>query len=131
MYVSFAGLRKDNLVMSTGTLVTKIAHKHQFNLLYPGRALWVERPSQGATDSGNLVICVCRHDPRYIIGQSYQDKPGFCVYYSPGWQPMRAFNQNGRPMKNLASADRQMCEVVKRFLASEESFVTEVEEESP
>lgn len=117
--------------MSTGTLVSRIARKHRFSLLYPGRALWLENPSREETLSSNLVICVCRRDPRYIIGQSYPDRPGFCVHYTPGWQPMRAFNQYGRPIKNLASADKQMREVVKRFLASDISFVTEVEAETP
>jgi len=117
--------------MSTGTLIAKLARKHQFNLLIPGRALWLESPPQEKPAAGNLVICVCRHDPRYIIGQSDSDGPGFCVHYSPGWQPQRAFNQHGYPMKNLASADRQMGELVEHYLLSVEAFVTELEEELP
>jgi hypothetical protein len=92
--------------------------------------LWLESPAEDESASGNLVICVCRHDPRYIIGQSDRDGPGFCVHYSPGWQPQRAFNQHGYPMKNLASADRQMGALVQRYLESEEAFVTEMEDES-
>lgn len=117
--------------MSTGTLIAKLARKHQFNLLIPGRALWLESPTGEETASGDLVICVCRHDPRYIVGESYTDGPGFCVHYSPGWQPQRAFNQHGYPMKNLASADRQMCVLVKRYLASDQAFVTEMDEKAP
>jgi hypothetical protein len=114
--------------MRTGVLISKLAHKHQFNLSYPGRALWLESPAEGEAVSGELVVCVCRYDPRYIIGQSYADGPGFCVHYSPAWQPLRAFNRHGMPIKNLASADRQMRDLVQRYLASEDSFVTEVEE---
>ena len=117
--------------MSTGTLIAQLARKHHFNLLFPGRALWLESLPQEEPAAGNLVICVCRHDPRYIIGESYPDGPGFCVYYSPGWQPLRAFNQHGYPMKNLASADRQMRELVRCYLMSDKSFVTELGEEHP
>jgi hypothetical protein len=120
--------RKDFNGMRTEMLVAELARKHHFNLSFPGRALWLEGPSEEEPVSGELVICVCRHDPPYIIGQSYPDRPGFCVYYSPSWQPVRAFNQYGRPMKNLSSADKQMCELVQRYLMSGESFVTELEE---
>jgi hypothetical protein len=34
-------------------------------------------------------------------------------------------------MKNLSSADKQMCELVQRYLMSEESFITDVEEDRP
>ncbi len=112
--------------MRVKSLVEHLAKKHNFNLKFPGRALWVANPGSGDAPIGDLVVCVCPQKPRYVIGRALPDRPGFSVYYSPNWEPERAFSDEGCPIKDLTRADEQMEELVEYFLPSAEAQVTEL-----
>lgn len=108
------------------SLVEHLAGKHNFNLKFPGRALWVTNPGLESAPIGDLVVCVCPQRLRYVIGRALPDRPGFSVYYSMNWEPERAFSDEGCPIKDLARADEQMRELVEYFLPSGEAQVTEL-----
>ena len=114
-------------MMTIENLVTQLANKHNFNLTLPGRALWVENPEPQKQPHSDLVICVCPRKSRYIVGRTYPYSRGFCVYYSDTWQPLRAFNDSGRPIRDLEQANDEMCEVVEYFESSAEVLITEIE----
>jgi len=109
--------------------VSQLAHKYEFDLGYPGRALWVKNPNSEQGDSDDLMICVRPRQGRYVVGQARPNGPGFCVYYSPAWKPLRAFNDYGNPIRDLASADREMCTLVGKFLSSETAQITPLEDD--
>jgi hypothetical protein len=115
--------------MKIKLLVEQLVEKHNFDLSYPGRALWVGKPGLEDTGLGDLVVCVCPQLNRYIVGRALSDRPGFSVYYSKSWEPKWAFNDDGSPLKDLAGADEQMCVLVERFLPSTKAQVTELDGE--
>jgi hypothetical protein len=114
-----------------GSLVLELAGKFHFDLERPGYILWVKTPEaiDQKTSSklrvrpgGDLVVAVGSDE--YILGLSLPQGAGFRVFYSMDWVPLRAINENGCPYRNLASANRQMCLLVRCYLDSERSIVT-------
>lgn len=104
--------------------VSRLAHKYEFDLCHPGRALWVKNPASEQGNLDDLMICVYQREGRYLVGQARPDRTGFCVYYSLSWQPLRAFSDYGCPIRDLASADKEMCKLVGKFLSSTKARVT-------
>ena len=114
-----------------GGLVMELAGKHHFDLARSGYILWVQTPEviDQKTSSklrvrpgGDLVVAVGADE--YILGLSLPQGAGFRVFYSMDWVPQRAINENGCPFRNLASANRQMCLLVRCYLDSDGARVT-------
>jgi len=115
-------------------LVVEVAGKHHFDLERPGYVLWVRVPEVINLDNdrselreqplGDLAICVSVEG--YTLGLCKRQGAGFRVHYSRNWIPLRAFNDNGCPFRNLARANKEMYHLVSRYRDSDRSLIADL-----
>lgn len=106
-------------------LVKTVASKHNFDLSHLGRSLLVSAVAGSKRGSGGLMINVWDGPEHFSVWCSgVNGVGGYCMWYSPDWEPIRCVDDFGCELVNLSQAETEIGEVITaRYLESEWSSV--------
>ena len=111
-------------------LVLELTNKHYIDLERPGYVYGCKRlrilTFITTPDCASNLLATCTTEEEYILGFNTSRGPGFQVHYSRNWVPIRAFNNDGYPHRDLASAHEQIVRLVSYYYESDRSLVTEL-----